>query len=105
MLVNNAAIVHMAALTDTTDEDYLRVFKVNQWSEAGKRVVWSLLLLIPLAAIVVSSILTPQAQVGLLWAYLFYFLNGVLVYYFATALFSPSAFKYTPPGASTLRRW
>jgi 3alpha(or 20beta)-hydroxysteroid dehydrogenase len=31
VLVNNAAIVHMAALTDTTDEDYLRVFRVNQF--------------------------------------------------------------------------
>lgn len=31
VLVNNAAIVHMAALTETTDEDYLRVFKVNQF--------------------------------------------------------------------------
>ncbi|MFT5444632.1 MAG: 3alpha(or 20beta)-hydroxysteroid dehydrogenase [Myxococcota bacterium] len=30
VLVNNAAIVHMAALTDTTDEDYMRVFRVNQ---------------------------------------------------------------------------
>ena len=31
VLVNNAAVVHMAALTDTTDEDYLRVFKINQF--------------------------------------------------------------------------
>ena len=31
VLVNNAAVVHMAALTETTDEDYLRVFRVNQF--------------------------------------------------------------------------
>jgi 3alpha(or 20beta)-hydroxysteroid dehydrogenase len=31
VLVNNAAVVHMAALTDTTDEDYMRVFKINQF--------------------------------------------------------------------------
>ncbi len=31
VLVNNAAVVHMAALTDTTDDDYLRVFRVNQF--------------------------------------------------------------------------
>ena len=31
VLVNNAAVVHMAALTDTTDEDYLRVFQINQF--------------------------------------------------------------------------
>ena len=31
VLVNNAAVVHMAALVDTTDEDYLRVFQINQF--------------------------------------------------------------------------
>ena len=31
VLVNNAAVVHMAALTETTDEDYMRVFKINQF--------------------------------------------------------------------------
>jgi len=31
VLVNNAAVVHMAALVDTTDEDYMRVFKINQF--------------------------------------------------------------------------
>lgn len=31
VLVNNAAIVHMAALTETTDDDYMRVFRVNQF--------------------------------------------------------------------------
>ena len=31
VLVNNAAVVHMAALADTTDEDYLRVFQINQF--------------------------------------------------------------------------
>lgn len=31
VLVNNAAVVHMAALTNTSDEDYMRVFRVNQF--------------------------------------------------------------------------
>ncbi len=31
VLVNNAAVLHMAALSETTDEDYLRVFKINQF--------------------------------------------------------------------------
>jgi 3alpha(or 20beta)-hydroxysteroid dehydrogenase len=31
VLVNNAAVVHMAALTETTNEDFLRVFQVNQF--------------------------------------------------------------------------
>jgi len=31
VLVNNAAIVHMASITGTTNEDYMRVFQVNQF--------------------------------------------------------------------------
>ena len=31
VLVNNAAVVLMKAITDTTDEDYLRVFRINQF--------------------------------------------------------------------------
>jgi 3alpha(or 20beta)-hydroxysteroid dehydrogenase len=30
VLVNNAAILHMASITDTTPDDYMRVVKVNQ---------------------------------------------------------------------------
>lgn len=30
VLVNNAAIVHLASILDTSEEDYLRVFRVNQ---------------------------------------------------------------------------
>ena len=30
VLVNNAAILHMASITDTSEEDYLRVVRVNQ---------------------------------------------------------------------------
>jgi 3alpha(or 20beta)-hydroxysteroid dehydrogenase len=30
VLVNNAAVLHMASITDTTPEDYMRVVKVNQ---------------------------------------------------------------------------
>lgn len=31
VLVNNAAVVHMAALTETTNDEYMRVFQVNQF--------------------------------------------------------------------------
>jgi 3alpha(or 20beta)-hydroxysteroid dehydrogenase len=30
VLVNNAAVVHMASIVDTTPEDYMRVIKINQ---------------------------------------------------------------------------
>ena len=32
VLVNNAAILHMASIVDTTPEDYMRVVKINQLS-------------------------------------------------------------------------
>lgn len=31
VLVNNAAVVHMASIVDTTNEDYKRVFEINQF--------------------------------------------------------------------------
>lgn len=31
VLVNNAAVVHMASIVDTTNEDYRRVFEINQF--------------------------------------------------------------------------
>jgi 3alpha(or 20beta)-hydroxysteroid dehydrogenase len=31
VLVNNAAVVHLASIVDTTNEDYMRVFQINQF--------------------------------------------------------------------------
>ncbi|MEN3332419.1 MAG: hypothetical protein V7641_1784 [Blastocatellia bacterium] len=81
------------------------IFKINNWRDSGKRVFWFLLLLLPIIAVVLGIVFTKQAQEGAIFAYLFYALNWVLCYYLATALCSPSAFKYTPPGASAIRRW
>jgi hypothetical protein len=76
---------------------------LNSWRNAGKRGIWLLLSLPPLAAFIMSWLLTPAVQEGGLYAAGFYLANNILVYYLATLLCSPSSFKYTPFGASALR--
>jgi len=58
-----------------------------------------------LPPVVLGYLFTEEAIFGTSWAYLFYLLNSILIYYFATALFSPPSVKYTPFGAKYLRRW
>ena len=61
VLVNNAAIVLMKALTDTTDEDYMRVFSVNQFGTfIGVRSVVE-----PMKAAGVGSIINVSSIDGL----------------------------------------
>jgi len=79
------------------------VYRVNNLSDAATRVVWFLFMLIPALMATAGSIFTRQAQAGMTWAYVFYFLNSLLCYYVATVFFSPSSHKYTPLLASALR--
>jgi len=78
--------------------------KVNHWLASGKRVIWGLIFILPIAAAILGFVFTKQAQEGGWYAYLFYILNGLLCYYLATAWFSPLSFKYTPLWADKLRR-
>jgi len=80
-------------------------FRVDHWATSQRRPVWALLFIVPAAVAIVGMVLTKQPQEGWLYAPLFFFLNGILVYYLQTTFFSPSSFKYTPVGASKLRRW
>ena len=83
-----------------------RIFKINRWEDtAGKRPIWLLLSLLPAIAIVVSCICVERADSDLIVVYLFFIWNGLMPYYLATLLFSPSAFKYTPAGAKQIRFW
>ena len=83
-----------------------RIFKINRWEDTrGKRPIWLLLSLLPTIAIVVSCICVERAESSLIVVYVFFFFNGLLSYYLATLLFSPSAFKYTPAGAKQIRFW
>ncbi|MBM3234744.1 hypothetical protein FJZ31_00420 [Candidatus Poribacteria bacterium] len=80
------------------------VFKINRWEKSGKRGIWLCFILLPVVAIILEWIFTKKAQAGAWPAYLFYALNGLLCYYLATALCSPSSFKYTPLLASRVWR-
>ena len=72
------------------------VFTINNEGKgAGKRIVWVLLFLAPIIMSIVSSIYVEAAESGLWRAYLFFALNGLLLYYLTTLLFSPLSFKYT----------
>lgn len=77
---------------------------VVSWHSAGKRTIWFLLAGIPLLTTAVAYLFTPVAQEGTLYAWGFYLANGLLPYYFATALFSPPAYKYSPIGAASVWR-
>lgn len=80
-------------------------FPVDNWAASQRRPVWGLLFIFPAAVAIVSTVVTGQPQEGWAYAPLFYLLNGILAYYMQTVFFSPSSFKYTPLGASKLRRW
>lgn len=82
-------------------------FKLNKVKDAGKRLWWALLGLVAIAFIIVAGMRLAQAESGpgLYLAYLFFVLNAFVCYYLLTLLFSPSSFKYTPVGASAIRRW
>lgn len=83
-------------------------FKVNKIKDAGKRLWWGLFALIPIIAAILGGVIgiaEAKASLGLYLSYLFFGLNVVVCYYLSTLLFSPSSFKYTPLGASAIRRW
>lgn len=80
-------------------------FKVNETKDTTARHIWFLLFLFPVVGVVISILLTPQTEEGAWVPKIFHLVNGILSYYLATVLFSPSAFKYTPPLAKLIRRW
>ena len=80
------------------------LLKVNKSQNAGKRWIWAVFFLFPIGAIVVGIFFVERAE-NMFWTNLFFIVNGLLGYYLATLLFSPSSFKYTPLGASQIRRW
>ncbi|MFH0992058.1 MAG: hypothetical protein V1799_18790 [bacterium] len=81
------------------------LFRLNDWTSAGKRLAWLILISLPAVTTIVAILLTPAVQEGMWWAYFFYLISAIAPYYVGTVLFSPSSFKYTPLGAQSLRRW
>jgi hypothetical protein len=80
-------------------------FKVDDWRKANQRVIWGLLVFVPFLSFALSWFLTPPAQEGHFFAYICYLVNNLVIYILATVLFSPAAYKYTPLGASAIRRY
>lgn len=80
-------------------------FTVVRWPQGRKRTWWALIgLLAVIVCFAVGFFMTERTRAGGQWAWAFYVLNPLLLYYFATALASPDAFKYTPLGARTVRK-
>ena len=77
--------------------------KINRWEDTEKRLTWICLYILPIIIIVVSCFRVEHAESSLTWVYVLFCLNGLLPYYFATLLFSPLSFKYTPIGAKGIR--
>lgn len=80
-------------------------FVLNRWANADKRTVWMVLAVAALVTAVPGFVLTPAAQEGGRFAWPFYVLNNLIVFYLSTLLFSPASFKYTPWVATHVRRW
>lgn len=85
---------------------------IYRWEDTNKRLIWWLWMFITFITIVVScfyiyfnqdDIILTQVESSILGVYLLFFLNGLLVYYITTLLFSPLSFKYTPIGAKRIR--
>jgi hypothetical protein len=80
-------------------------FKFNDWT-SNYVVYWGLMFFgAVLPPTILGYLRTPETLFGSGWAYAFYGINSILIYYLATAFFSPPSVKYTPFGAKYIRRW
>jgi hypothetical protein len=79
---------------------------MNNWVAANKkRTAWLGLFLVAALSVIPGIVLTPAAQEWGRLAWAFYLINNLGLYYLATALFSPSSFKYVPWLSMRLRYW
>ena len=54
-------------------------------------------------AILLCAVLLPDTQEGVVWAYAFAFLNGMVPFWLGTVWCTPGACKYAPFGAGRMR--
>ena len=81
------------------------VFKTNHEKPNGKRGLWALLFILPACAIAISFFSLDETESEPVLAYLFFVVNGLLLYYLATVFFSPPSVKYTPSLSMQIRRF
>jgi hypothetical protein len=78
--------------------------KVTTFNESSPlRLVWGLLLLVPIIGICVALYFYNDSNEALLPLTLMYVIDIVWVYWFATAISSPGLLKFIPPGSFTVR--
>jgi hypothetical protein len=100
-----AAIVFSTALVATIlwYVSALRA-KVTAFNEASPlRLVWGLLLLLPIIGICVALFFYNNSSEALLPLTFMYVVDVVWVYWFTTAISSPGLLKFIPPGSFTVR--
>ena len=79
--------------------------KINSSRRNSGRIIWAIIFFPPGITAVGTMFLIPGTSSGLIFSAVLHVVNITLSYYLATALFSPSAFKYTPLLAKSLRRF
>jgi hypothetical protein len=102
---SGAAIVFWTALAATLIW-YLsaRRSQITSFDQASPmRLVWGLLLLIPIVGICVALAFFNDSSQALMSLTVLYVLDILLVYWFSTAISSPGLLKFIPPGSFTLR--
>jgi hypothetical protein len=78
--------------------------KVTSFNEASPlRLVWGLLLLVPIIGICVALYFYNNSNEALLPLTFMYAVDVLWVYWFGTAISSPGLLKFIPPGAFTVR--
>jgi hypothetical protein len=100
-----AAIVFGTALVATTLW-YLSALraKVTAFNETSSmRIIWAVLLLIPILGICVALFFYNGSNEALLSLTAFYVVDVLVLYWLATAISSPGLLKFIPPGSFTVR--
>jgi hypothetical protein len=78
----------------------------KKWQDLARRISWWILFGILFGVLLLSWFMIYGTVVENIYlVYIVYAINSLGLYYFATALFSPVAIKYIPPGSKYLRRW
>jgi hypothetical protein len=78
--------------------------RVTTFNESSPlRLVWALLLLVPIIGICVALYFYNDSSEALLPLTFMYTIDIVWVYWFATAISSPGLLKFIPPGSFTVR--
>jgi hypothetical protein len=81
------------------------VFNFNDSRKNYRRVWWGLLFVAVVPLALAGYVFTTETNEGAGWAYFFYFVNSLLIYFLGTVLFSPPSVMYTPIGAKYVRWW